>query len=78
MSATLRMTQETHFPAELRRGRFEIEVDGTRVGSIENHKTVEVPLEPGHHAMRMWKSGCSNRDHTFDVADGERAQNIRT
>ena len=27
--------------------------------------------------MRMWKSGCSNRDHTFDVADGERAQNIR-
>ena len=48
MSATLRMTQETHSPAD-RRGRFEIEVDGTRVGSIENHKTVEVPLETGHH-----------------------------
>jgi hypothetical protein len=71
------MTREVHFPAEARRGRFEIEVDGTRVGPIEDHQTIEVPLEPGHHTMRMWKSRCSNRDPSFEVADGERGQNLR-
>ena len=51
MSATLRMTREG-IGIELRRGRFEVVVDGKSVGSIERHETIETLLEPGHHTLR--------------------------
>jgi len=70
MPATLRLTRETPFAIELRRGVFDISVDGKTVGSIENHGTVEVPLEPGHHALRMRAGRYSSRVEAFDVADG--------
>ena len=70
MSATLRVTRETPFAIELRRGVFEIEVDGKAVGSIENHETVETPLEPGHHTLRIQAGRYSSRDRSFDQADG--------
>lgn len=70
MSATLRLTRETPFAFELRRGVFDIAVDGKTVGSIKNHDTVEVPLEPGHHALRIQAGRYSSRVETFDVADG--------
>jgi hypothetical protein len=70
MSATLRMTREG-FGIELRRGRFEIHVDGENVGSLERHETVEIPVEPGHHTLRIRAGRYSSQDHTFDMADGE-------
>lgn len=70
MSATLRMRREGA-GIELRRGRFEIVADGQPVGSIEWHQTVEMPLEPGHHTLRVRAGRYSSRDHSFDVADGE-------
>jgi hypothetical protein len=70
VSATLRMTRETPFAFELRRGVFEIAVDGKTVGSIKSHDTVEVPLEPGHHALRIRSGRYSSRVETFDMADG--------
>jgi hypothetical protein len=39
VSATLRLTREGA-GIELRRGRFEILVDGERVGALELHETV--------------------------------------
>jgi hypothetical protein len=41
MSATLKLTRETPFAIDLRRGVFDISVDGKTAGSIESHKTVE-------------------------------------
>ena len=70
MTATLSLTRES-VGIELRRGRFEISVDGKTVGSLERHETVETPLEPGHHTLRMRAGRYSSRDRTFDVADGE-------
>ena len=70
MSATLRLTREIAFGIELRRGRFEILVDGKSIGSIAFHETVETPLEPGHHALRISKGRYSSREDSFDVADG--------
>jgi hypothetical protein len=70
VSATLRMTRETPFAFELRRGVFETAVDGKTVGSIKSHDTVEVPLEPGHHALRIRSGRYSSRVETFDMADG--------
>jgi hypothetical protein len=70
MSATLRLTREG-VGMELRRGRFEISVDGKGAGSLERHETVERPLEPGHHTLRIRAGRYSSRDHSFDVADEE-------
>jgi hypothetical protein len=70
VSATLRLTRETTFAFELRRGLFEIAVDDKIVGSIKIRDTVEVPLEPGQHALRIRARRYSSRVRTFDVADG--------
>jgi hypothetical protein len=72
MTATLRLSREVGVAAfELRRGRFEISVDGQPVGSIANHETVEVPIEPGRHSLVLAKGRYSSRTRTFDAADGE-------
>jgi hypothetical protein len=72
MSATLQLKREVGFAAfELRRGRFEISVDGEPVGSLANHDTVEIPLEPGRHDLVLRKGRYSSRTRTFDVAAGE-------
>jgi hypothetical protein len=70
MSATLSLTRETSFAFELRRGVFDISVDGKTVGSIESHKTVEVPLEPGHHTLQIRHGRYSSRNESFDAPDG--------
>ncbi len=72
MPATLRMTREPRpFPIELRRGRFEILVDGKPVGSLANHDTVETQIEPGRHNLTLRKGRYSSRTRSFDAADGE-------
>ena len=71
MSATLRVTRKVGVGIELRRGRFEISVDGKSVGSLENHETVETPLEPGRHSIRVRTGRYSSPECSFDVADGE-------
>jgi hypothetical protein len=65
------LTREPSFGIELRRGQFEISVDGSSVGSIDNHETVETPLEPGHHTVQIRHGRYSSRDQSFDAADGE-------
>jgi hypothetical protein len=69
--ATLRLTREVGFAIELRRGRFEISVDGKNAGSIENPETVETPLEPGHHTVQLRKGRYTSRCRSFDAAEGE-------
>ena len=71
MSATLRVTRETPFGFELRRGVFDIAVDGKTIGSIKNHETVETPVEPGRHTLQIRTGRYSSRDRSFDVADGD-------
>jgi len=71
MSATLRLTREVSFAIELRRGRFEILLDGDGIGSIDRDETVEESLEPGHHTLRVRRGRYSSRDRSFDVSDGE-------
>ena len=70
MSATLRVTREG-VGIELRRGRFEIVADGNGGGAIERHESMETPLEPGHHTLRIRAGRYSSPEHSFDVADGE-------
>ncbi len=69
MSATLRLTREST-GIELRRGRFGVLVDAASVGSIENHQTIDIPVDPGHHTLRIQAGRYASRDHEFDVAEG--------
>jgi hypothetical protein len=70
MSATL-MVKREGMGIELRRGRFEITVDGSNVGSIDWHQTVEVPVEPGGHTLQITVGRYASRAAPFEVADGE-------
>jgi hypothetical protein len=70
MSATLMLKREG-LGIELRRGPFEIAVDGGSVGSIDWHQTVDVPVEPGRHTIQITAGRYSSRVEPFEVADGE-------
>jgi hypothetical protein len=70
VSATLRLTRQGA-GIELRRGEFEILVDGKSVGSVKYGETVQSPLEPGRHMLRLRVGRYSSRDCSFDAAGRE-------
>jgi hypothetical protein len=67
VSTTLKLTREAT-GIELRRGTFEIFVDSKSVGSIERHETVDIPVQPGNHTLRIRAGRYSSKDRSFDVA----------
>ncbi len=70
MSATLKVTHKA-IGAEVRRGPYDIEVDGKRVGSVNMNDTFEASVEPGPHAAQVRDGRNSSRAETFDAVDGE-------
>ncbi len=70
MAATLKLTHRT-IGVEVRRGTFDVVVDGKRAGSLELNDTVEMPVEPGRHALQVRNGRNSSRTLTFDTAEGE-------
>ena len=70
MSATLKLTHKA-IGAEVRRGTFDVLVDGKRVGSVEMNDTIETPIEPGRHTLQVRNGRNSSRTQTFDAAEGE-------
>jgi hypothetical protein len=70
MPATLRLMREG-IGIELRRGRFDVLVDGQNMGSLNFHDTIEEAIPPGQHALRIQAERYSSRDENFDAEDGE-------
>jgi hypothetical protein len=70
VSATLKLTHKS-IGVEVRRGTFDVLVDGKRVGSVEMNDTIETPVEPGRHTLQVRNGRNSSRTHTFDAAEGE-------
>ena len=70
MAATLKLTHKA-IGAEVRRGTYDVLVDGNRVGSVEMNATIEVPVEPGHHTLQVRSGRKSSRAKTFDAAEGD-------
>ena len=70
MSATLRLAHTT-IGAEVRRGTYDVFVDGAHVGSVEMNDTLEAPVEPGRHILQVRSGRNSSRPTTFDAAEGE-------
>jgi hypothetical protein len=71
MTATVKVSRETGFGIELRRGRFDILVDGQSVGTVDHNHATDIPVEPGRHALRVRKGRYSSQERAFDAADGQ-------
>jgi hypothetical protein len=70
MSATLKMTHKA-IGVEVRRGPYDIEVDGERVGSVEMNATIEIPIEPGSHTLQVRNGRNSSRTLRFEAAEDQ-------
>ncbi len=70
MPVTLRLTHKA-IGVEVRRGAYDVMVDGQRVGSVEMNDTFETSIEPGRHTLQVRSGRNSSRIKTFDAADGE-------
>lgn len=70
MSATLRLTH-TAIGAEVRRGAYDVVLDGERRGSVEMNGTIEIPVAPGRHTLQVRNGRNSSSAETFDAAEGE-------
>jgi hypothetical protein len=70
MAATLQVTHKA-IGAEVRRGAYDVVVDGQRAGSVEMNGTLEIPIEPGRHTVQVRNGRNSSRTQTFDAAEGQ-------
>ena len=70
MSATLKLTHEA-IGAEVRRGTYDVVVDGERAGSVEMNHTIEISVEPGRHTLQVRNGRNSSSTRTFDAAEDE-------
>jgi hypothetical protein len=70
MGATLKVRHEA-IGVEVRRGTYDVVVDGDRAGSVELHGTLETPVEPGRHTLQIRNGRNSSRIATFDADEGQ-------
>ena len=72
MPAAVKLTRHLT-GAQIRRGKFDVLVDGTGVASIDAHEIIETPVEPGHHTLQLRYGRYSSRTAAFDTAEGQAA-----
>ena len=70
MTATLRVTHKA-IGAEVRRGPYDVVVDGRRAGSVDMNDTIEIPIESGRHTLQLRSGRKSSRTQIFEAADGQ-------
>jgi hypothetical protein len=70
MPATLKLTHKA-IGVEVRRGTYDVVVDGERAGSVEMNHTIEIPVEPGRHTLQVRNGRNSSSTQTFDAAEEE-------
>jgi len=70
MPAALKLTHKT-IGVEIRRGPYDVVLDGKPAGSLELNETIEIPVETGHHTLRLRNGRNSSRTRNFDAAEGE-------
>ena len=70
MPATLKLTHKA-IGAEVRRGTYDVVVDGERAVSVEMNHTIEIPVEPGRHTLQVRNGRNSSSTQAFDAAEDE-------
>jgi hypothetical protein len=76
MTAELRLSRQWGSYA-VRGKSWQVIVDGEAVGSIGHRQTIELPVDPGEHTLRVKASErYISRERRFEVAD-EQVVNFR-
>jgi hypothetical protein len=70
VSATLQLTHKA-IGAEVRRGSYDVVLDGERVGAVDMNETFETSIGAGRHTLQVRDGRSSSRTKTFDAADGD-------
>jgi hypothetical protein len=70
MGATLKVTHKS-IGVEVRRGTYDVVVDGQHRASVEMNGTVEIPIDVGSHTVQVRDGRKSSRSHRFTVADNQ-------
>jgi hypothetical protein len=70
MAATLKVTHKAT-GVEVRRGTYDVVVDGQQVGSVEMNNTIETPIDPGHHTLQVRNRRNLSRTVTFDAIEDQ-------
>src|ERR1700684_3678603 len=70
MSATLKLTHKT-IGVEVRRGTYDLVLDGKPVGSVEMNDTFETPVEPGRPTLQVSNGRNSSQTKAFDAPEDE-------
>jgi hypothetical protein len=70
MPATVKLTRNL-IGVQIRRGTFDVLVDGKDAGSVDAHDTIETPVQPGRHTLQLRYGRYSSRTAAFDAADGQ-------
>jgi len=68
MTAILKLTHKA-IGVEVRRGTYDILIDGQHGGSLDMNATIEIPIEPGHHAVQVRDGRKSSRTQSFYAAE---------
>ena len=69
MTATLHLSRTWGGVADRDRD-WQVIVDGAAAGSLPKRKSVEIPVEPGRHTVRVQSSArFLSRERSFEVAD---------
>jgi hypothetical protein len=50
---------------------YEIILDGKNVGIIFATQSISVPVEPGHHSLKMKIDWCCSEEINFSIGSGE-------
>ena len=69
MPATLKVTHKA-IGVEVRRGPYDVMLDGERAGAVEMNRTIEIPVEPGRHTLQVRNGRNSSSTQTFDAEAG--------
>ena len=70
MTAMLTLTHKS-VGAEVRRGAYDVLIDGDRVGSVEMNDTIELPVELGLHTLQVRDGRKSSSTESFAAFEGE-------
>lgn len=70
MATTLKLTRRWGSVTD--RGKWQIILDGEAAGSIAKSETVEIPVEPGRHTLRVKRSQrFLSKERSFEARDGD-------
>jgi hypothetical protein len=70
MTAILKLTHKS-IGVEVRRGDYDVVVDGQPSRLLKMNDTIEITVESGRHTLKIRSGRKSSRTKTFEVAEGQ-------